>query len=133
MKGSEWTVFLDYQKAFDTVSHMRLKMKLQGYCIGGKVPGWISEFLSHRIQRVSVNSSLSKWTKVISGVPQGSVLGPILFILYVNELPSLVNSKIKPYADDTCKLYRPVSCQSDAQKLQSDIDILSKWSKEWNY
>ena len=58
-------VFLDYQKAFDTVPHLRLKIKLQCYCIGGKVLRWISEFLSHQIQRVSVNSSLSKWTKVI--------------------------------------------------------------------
>ena len=68
----------------------------------------ISDFLSKRTQRVAVNNSLSNWLNVLSGVPQGSVLGPVLFILYVSELPHLVNSKIKIYADDT-KLFGPVT------------------------
>ena len=93
-------VYLDYQKAYDTVPYMRLIKKLQGYGIGGNVLVWISEFLSNRTQRVSVNNSLSSWSKVTSGVPQGSVLGPVLFIIYVNELPDLVNSTMKMYADD---------------------------------
>ena len=123
-------VYLDYQKAFDTVPHERLKTKLQGYHITGKVMGWICEFLNNRTQRVSVNNSLSECTKITSGVPQGSVLGPILFIIYVNELPSLVKSKMKMYADDT-KLYRPVSDLSDVQLLQDDLDVLTEWSKKW--
>ena len=123
-------VYLDYQKAFDTVPHKRLIMKLQGYGITGNVLRWISDFLSKRTQRVAVNNSLSNWSNVSSGVPQGSVLGPVLFILYVNELPHLVNSKIKMYADDT-KLFGPVTSPVEAQVLQDDLDALTRWSKEW--
>ena len=123
-------VYLDYQKAFDTVPHKRLIKKLQGYGIGGNVLAWISELLSNRTQRVSVNNSLSSWSKVTSGAPQGSVLGPVLFIIYVNELPDLVDSTMKMYADDT-KLYRSVMSREDAQKMQDDLDVLSDWSKKW--
>ena len=123
-------VFLDYQKAFDTVPHTRLNRKLRGYGVTGKVLNWISEFLRERTQRVSVNNHLSSWTKVISGVPQGSVLGPLLFIVYVNELPDLISNKMKMYADDT-KLYGPATKQDEVESMQKDINTLTDWSKDW--
>ena len=87
-------------------------------------------FLSNRRERVAVNGSLSSWGEVTSGVPQGSVLGPILFVIYVNEVPKLVSSKIKIFEDDT-KLYGPVRSQVDAQRIQEDLDVLVEWSKKW--
>ena len=123
-------VFLDYQKAFDTVPHTRLNRKLRGYGVTGKVLNWISEFLRERTQQVSVNNHLSSWTKVISGVPQGSVLGPLLFIVYVNELPDFISNKMKMYADDT-KLYGPATKQDEVESMQKDINTLTDWSKDW--
>ena len=118
-------IYLDFQKAFDSLPHKRLVRKLRGYGIDGNILAWISDFLNNRKQRVSVN-----WGEVTSGVPQGSVLGPTLFILYVNELPSLVRSKIKMFADDT-KLYGPVRNHADARIIQDDLNILSAWSNKW--
>lgn len=123
-------IFLDYQKAFDSVPHLRLVKKLSGYGIKGKVLSWIRDFLVGRQQQVSVRSASSKWQEVRSGVPQGSVLGPILFNLYVNELPSLVTSKIKLFADDS-KLYQSINNPGDCLTLQSDLNTLSQWSDDW--
>ena len=82
------------------------------------------------MQQVSINGNVSEWGEVTSGVPQGSILGPILFIIYVNELPSLVSSKIKMFADDT-KLFAQVKNKNDAQVLQNDLNILGEWSSKW--
>ena len=116
---------LTNQKAFDTVSYKRLIKKRQGYDINGNALRWILEFLGGQTQRVAVNNSLPSWSKVLSGVPQSSVWGPVLFILYVNELPHLVNSKIKMYAYDT-KLFGPLTSQAEAQVLEDDLDALIK-------
>ena len=102
--GSIDVVYMDLMKAFDTVPHHRLLCKLEAYGIQGKVLAWIRSFLLGRRQRVVVSGQKSDWSAVSSGVPQGSVLGPILFLVYVNDLPTCVRSGTKLFADDT-KLY----------------------------
>ena len=94
-------VYLDFLKAFDKVPHRRLLVKLEAYGINGKVLRWIEAFLSGRQQRVNVRGAFSEWSAVTSGVPQGSVLGPILFIIYVNDLPDCIQSYLNIFADDT--------------------------------
>ena len=123
-------IFLDYQKAFDTVPHRRLLKKLSAYGVKRKVLNWIESFLTGRTQQVVIGNCSSSWGGVSSGVPQGSVLGPTLFILYINELPSLVSSSRIMFADDT-KLYRTIQDNSDIQALQQDLRILSDWSNKW--
>ena len=98
-------IYLDYKKAFDTVPHRGLISKLQGCGISGNLLQWSQAFLVGRSMRVMVNGSSSSWVEVCSGVPQGSVLGPLLFLIFVNDLPDWVRSSIKMFADDT----KPVS------------------------
>lgn len=123
-------VYMDFQKAFDSVPHQRLLAKLDAYGIGGKLKNWLGSFLTGRSQRVAVNGRVSDWTAVESGIPQGSVLGPILFVLYINDLPDVVGSIAKIYADDT-KLFRSVGSEIERQELQSDLNRLVEWSEKW--
>ena len=106
-------IYLDYSKAFDTVPHRRLLQKLADYGITGNVLRWIEEYLTGRKMRVRVRGHESSWVLVRSGVPQGSVLGPLLFLLYVNELPTWIRSSIAMFADDT-KIWRKISKAEDA-------------------
>ena len=102
-------ILLDFAKAFDKVSHKRLLSKLTSYGITGNTHNWITYFLSNRKQRVSVNGALSDITYyVTSGVPQGSVLGPILFLLYINDINENVQSSIRLFADDII-IYRKIN------------------------
>jgi len=128
--GAVDMVYLDFAKAFDTVPHRRLLTKLGGYGVHDKVLEWIGHFLQGRKQRVSVAGSYSGWSDVLSGVPQGSVLGPILFVCYINDMPANIASFVYMYADDT-KLFSKVNCRSDIEQLQSDLDRLGKWAEEW--
>ena len=123
-------IYLDYKKAFDSVPHERLLAKLHAYGIRGKLLKWIRSFLTGRKQRVRVASASSEWQPVISGIPQGSVLGPTLFILYVNDLPSKVNSSIRLFADDT-KLFGKVCNDTDHSAVNTDLQALEDWSKRW--
>jgi hypothetical protein len=129
-RGSVDTIYFDFQKAFDTVPHERLLKKLKDYGIQGNLLDWIRSFLSNRRQQVVVNGARSTWRPVTSGVPQGSVLGPILFVVYINDLPEMAKSQIKLFADDT-KLFRRVNDAEDCEELQEDIDALEEWSRKW--
>lgn len=123
-------IYLDFSKAFDTVAHRRLIGKLEAYGIDGKLLEWIKSFLSGRSQTVKVNGSKSFPADVTSGIPQGSVLGPLLFVLYINDLLDGITSDGLLYADDA-KIFRLISSSSDARKLQMDILKLEDWSKCW--
>ena len=128
--GNIDTIYLDFAKAFDTVPHQRLLTKLSGYGIEGRILTWIEAFLTDRRQRVVINDSRSSWADVTSGIPQGSVLGPMLFICYINDMPSSVQSSIYLFADDA-KLYRNIASDDDPLALQHDLQQLNKWSEEW--
>ena len=117
-------IYLDFAKAFDKVSHRLLAHKLSAYGIKGKLLRWVVAFLSDRKQRVILGSSTSKWAPVTSGVPQGSVLGPTLFIIYINDLVDNLKSICKIYADDT-KLF------GYGDSLQTDLDKISNWARVW--
>ena len=123
------TIYLDFSKAFASVAHKRLLHKISAVGIWGSVLSWIQDFLTGRRQYVSVKGGSSSWKDVLSGVPQGSVLGPILFILhvYINDLPEVVNSIVKIFADDT-KRYNK---DSNSNIIQQDLDALCTWAQIW--
>ena len=123
-------IYLDFKKAFDTVPHRRLIQKLKSYGIDGNVKDWIASFLNNRKQRVSINGHTSPWSSVTSGIPQGSVLGPILFVVFINDLPDVVKSVVRIFADDT-KLYGSVATEGGRSQIQEDINSLSDWSDKW--
>ena len=124
------SLYLDFRKAFDSVPHRRLLSKLEAVGIRGKLLKWIQAFLNDRKQRVVIQGNKSEWAPVTSGVPQGSVLGPLLFLVFINDLPDTVRSNILLFADDA-KIFRPVTLPSDCIELQHDLDALMAWSARW--
>ena len=123
-------IYLDFSKAFDRVPHERLVRKVQAHGIDGDILQWIKAWLNERKQRVMINGARSNWEVVTSGVPQGSVLGPLLFIMYINDLDSGITSRISKFADDT-KIGRVINSNDDCINLQKDLDLLHKWSEDW--
>jgi hypothetical protein len=123
-------IYLDFAKAFDTVPHQRLITKMNGYGITGNVLKWTEEFLTDRRQRVNIKGSLSQWVPVTSGIPQGSVLGPCLFVIFINDLPDVIHSMSQMFADDT-KVFREINNDEDKDTLQQDLHKLSNWSDLW--
>ena len=130
--GTLDVVYCDFMKAFDKVPHQRLLLKLEKYGINGNILGWIRSFLSDRTQCVTINNATSITCPVTSGIPQGSVLGPILFVIYINDLPEVVDedSFIFLFADDT-KVFRQIRNDLDRDQLQKDISNLLSWSEKW--
>ena len=128
--GQADVIFLDFSKVFDSVPHERLLLKAHHYGIHGKTHTWLRSFLANRRQRVVVNGSSSTWSAVLSGVPQGTVLGPTLFLLFVNDVPDRVASDIKMFADD-CVIYRNINSLQDHLALQSDLNSLEAWANDW--
>ena len=125
-------VFLDFARAFDKVPHSRLMMKVRAHGITGDIAYWIEKWLSNREQRTVLNGCHSSWSKVSSGVPQGSVIGPLLFIIYINDIDYAIDALtvIKKFADDT-KICRHVDNTTDRDQLQHQLDNLFHWSREW--
>ena len=127
--GQVDTFILDFKKAFDTPLHELLKSKLFGYGIGGKTLRWTDSFLCYRTQRAVVNGETSEWAPVLSGVPQGTVLGPLLFSLYINDISTDIDSEIRLFTDDYI-CYHEIRGTGDSLKLQKDIDRLGCWARK---
>ncbi len=119
---------LDFAKAFDKVNHHKLVTKLENYGVSFQVCAWVKQFLSNRTQQVIVEGEISEEAPVTSGVPQGSVLGPILFLFYINDLPDHLRSKVRLFADDTI-LY---NTSDNIGELQEDLKKLEDWEKTWD-
>ena len=122
--------YLDFSKAFDKVPHARLILQLELHGFSGPLIKWIESWLTRRQQRVILNGARSSWQEVLSGVPQGSVLGPLLFIVFVNSIEEGLNSRVLKFADDI-KIFRSVQGEIDHNQLQEDLNNLVHWSEEW--
>jgi len=109
-------IYLDFSRAFDSVPQQRLKIR-------GNILRWIEVFLSDREQRVLVDGQSSDWEKVTSGVPQWSILEPLLFLMYVNDINVELNSSVRLFADD-CAIFREITCKKDCDDLQADLNRL---------
>jgi len=125
-------IYIDFTKAFDSVVHRKLILKLMSYGIGGCLLSWISNFLTDRFQYVCIDGFYSSAVRVISGVPQGSVLGPILFIIFINDVCEIIvgNTTCKLFADDI-KLSASVDFNGISHDLHASLDNLKLWSNMW--
>ena len=131
-KGSQIDIaILDFSKDFDMVPHDGLLSKLKHYGIDEKIWLWIYNFLKkNRKQSVVVDGKQSSLIDVVPGVPQSTVLGPLLFLLHINDLPSVVSSEVRLFADD-CLIYRNVKNKEDQIALQKDLNLLENWGNTW--
>ena len=129
--GQVDTFILDFEKTFDTPPHELLKSKLFGCGKGGKTLKWIDSLQYNRKQRVVVNGTKPDWVSVLTGVPMGTVLGPLLFSLYINNISTDIESEIRLFVDD-CVCYREMKDTEDTLKLQKDIDQLGCCAKKWD-
>ena len=124
-------IYLDFQKAFDSVPHDRLIAKLDKMAgVRGRVLKWIIAYLKGRWQRVKVRGAVSDLSRVTSGVPQGSVLGPLLFLIYINDLPEGIKSFMSMFADDA-KILKRIEGEENCRELQRDLDRVNQWSEKW--
>ena len=123
-------IYLDLKNAFDKVPHQRLLLKLKAHGIGNGMINWIEKWLIDRRQSVVVDGEVSNWKSVLSELPQGSVLGPILFLIYINYLDDDITSKVLKFADDT-KVFRKIKSDADRRQLQDDLNKLTEWSEKW--
>lgn len=124
-------IFLDFSKAFDRVSHKHLLAKLSPLGISPNIIKWLEQFLTGRVQFTCANNFQSALTNVTSGVPQGAGLSPLLFLIYVNDLPTNITSKLRLFADD-CVLYNPLLSPNDTIALQHDLDTIAAWCEKWH-
>ena len=126
------SIFLDFSKAFDKVWHQGLIYKLEASGIHGNILHWLNSYLSNRKQRVCINGSYSSWLQINAGVPQGSVLGPLLFLIYINDICIGIDSKIALFADDT-SIFRQTNgnLQEAVNHINQDLFIIQTWCKRW--
>ena len=125
------TVFFDISKAFDRVWHRGLLAKLKSAGVKGKLLQWFTEYLKDRRQRVIIPGASSDWSYIKAGVPQGSILGPLLFLVYINDIVSNIQSNIRLFADDTSLYIIVEHINSAALTLNKDIETITSWSKKW--
>ena len=132
-KGKEIrVVFLDISKAFDRVWHAGLLEKLRGAGIRGTLLQWLKSYLTDRQQRVTINGARSPWGKILAGVPQGSVLGPLLFLIFINDIVHVINRcKIRLFADDTCLFVEIDEPDEAAQILNENLNEIQQWANKW--
>ena len=124
-------MFLDISKAFDKVWHDGLIYKLMSNGIQGEALGILKSFLNDRLQRVVLNGQSSDWEKVCAGVPQGSILGPLLFLLYINDISYNLECKVKLFADDTCLFSIVNDPVESAVALNNDLSKIQQWAYQW--
>ena len=125
-------IYLDFARAFDKVDHQILMKKLSNIGISGKLFDWLLNFLSDRCQTVVVDGVMSYLALVVSGVPQGTVLGPLLFLIYLNDISDCLQfSEISCFADDS-RIFKSISTCADSQLLQQDLYHVFQWSKDNN-
>ena len=125
-------VFLDIRKAFDKVWHGGILYKLSLCGIKGNLLKWFGSYLEDRLQCVVINGQFSNWAKLNSGVPQGSVLGPLLFLIYINDITSVVNfSHIRLFADDTCLFIEVQDREEAVIQIEKDLFNIEKWAERW--
>ena len=124
-------VFSDISKAFDKVWHKGLLYKLKYYGVEGELLSLLECYLRHRKQRVVLNGQNSDYRKINSGVPQGSVLGPLLFLIYINDLPDGIMSICKIFADDTSLFSKIIDTRNSQNTLNSDLEIIKNWAHQW--
>ena len=130
-KGQTDIIFLDFSKAFDKISHKFIFSKLHHYGIRNHTFSWIGVFHSNRTQTTVANGVQSIYVEVTSGVPQGSVLGPMLFLLYINDINNAITSQIKLFAYDNV-LCGNIRNQNDPVIFQNDLDTISSWAEKWS-
>ena len=123
-------IFLDFCKAFDKVPHRRLLNKLKHYGITGNLVKWIEQWLTKRNQQVTLENHVSNKLPVKSGVPQGTVLGPLMFLLYINDIDENIFSTVRLFADD-CVMYRIIDSLEDSLCLQRGLSTILNWTKKW--
>ena len=128
--SSSHVIFLEFSRAFYSVPHQRLLLKLDRIGIRGQLLRWIEAFLLNRQQRVVIDGHASEWAAATSGVPQGSILGPLRFLICVDDIGSDIASQTRLFADD-CTVYREVNGKTDMQALQTDLNHLYQWSQTW--
>ena len=132
-KSQTHSIYTDFQRAFDVVPHKFLLMKMNSqFGIDCNILSWFQSYLSNRFQRVIINGIQSEWYSVTSGVPQGSIIGPTLFLMYINDICDCIKySEILLFADD-CKIFKEIYCYNDCLLLQDDLNRVNEWCRLWH-
>ena len=121
----------DFSKAFDRVWHRGLLLKIKSYGIAGKLYLWLSDYLKNRTQCVKIANHISSKKRINAGVPQGSVLGPLLFLVYINDISDSLSSVCNLFADDTSLIFSSPNIHYLETVTNHDLEKLSQWSKKW--